>query len=72
MNSALQIDQMTVEDKIRTMEDLWDSLCRNTAHIHSPTWHHDALAERDQSIHVGEAVFEEWGSAKKKIRESLS
>jgi hypothetical protein len=71
MNIALPLDQMTIGDKIRTMEYLWDDLCQHADQVQSPTWHNDVLADREQKILVGEASFEEWKTAKKKIRESL-
>jgi hypothetical protein len=71
MYNALPLEQMTIEDKMRTMEALWDDLCRHSDEFNSPNWHHDILAEREQNIRVGEAVFEDWGTAKKRIRESL-
>lgn len=71
MNRALPLEQMTIEDKLRTMEDLWDDLCRHADQVQSPAWHGDALAERERNIRVGEASFEEWDTAKKKIRETL-
>lgn len=71
MYNALPLEQMTIEDKMRTMEDLWDDLCRRSEQVLSPTWHNDLLTEREQNIRVGEAVFEDWDAAKKRIRESI-
>jgi hypothetical protein len=71
MYNALPLEQMTIEDKLRTMEDLWDNLCSHTEQLQSPDWHLDILAEREMNLSVGEAAFEDWGTAKKRIRESL-
>lgn len=71
MHYSLPLEQMTTEDKIRTMEELWDDLCRRSADIVSPCWHHEVLTEREGAVTVGEAAFEEWGTAKQRIRESL-
>ena len=72
MNIALPLEQMTMEDKLCTMEDLWDDLCRHADQVQSPAWHNDVLAERERNILVGETSFEEWDTAKKKIRGTLS
>jgi hypothetical protein len=72
MYTALPPEKMSIEDRIRTMEDLWDDLCRRSNEVLSPDWHHDVLAERELNIRVSEAVFEDWGNAKKRIRESLT
>jgi hypothetical protein len=72
MYNALPLEQMTIEDKMRTMEELWDDLCRHSDNVLSPAWHHEELLDREQSIRVGESVSEDWGSAKKRIREALT
>lgn len=61
---------MTIGDKIRIMEYLWGDLCQHADQVQSPAWHSDVLTERERNIQVGEASFEEWNTAKKKIRES--
>ncbi len=71
MNTAIKLDKMTTAEKIRTMEDLWDDLCRHADNLPSPAWHLDLLENRDESILAGEAKFEDWETAKKAIREKL-
>ena len=70
MSITLQLDQMSVGDKIRTMEYLWDDLCRR-AEVPLPTWHNEILLEREQDVLVGNAKFTEWDTAKKEIGHSL-
>ena len=72
MYNVLPLEQMTIQDKMRTMEDLWENLCRHSDQLQSPEWHQNILADREQSICVGEAVFEDWSAAKKRIRETLT
>ncbi|MBK1724009.1 addiction module protein [Thiocystis violacea] len=57
MKPNLQLDQMSVEEKILTMELLWDSLCQAPADLESPDWHGEILEERQRKIDAGEAVF---------------
>jgi hypothetical protein len=71
MNTAIKLEKMTTAEKIRTMEDLWDDLCRHADNFPSPAWHLDLLEKRDESILAGESKFEEWETAKKAIREKL-
>ena len=71
MNVVLPLEKMTIGDKIRTMEVLWDELCQHADQLQSPGWHGEVLAEREQSVLVGEASYEDWHAAKKKIRELL-
>ncbi|WP_020506076.1 addiction module protein [Lamprocystis purpurea] len=57
MKPNLQLDQMSVEEKIQTMELLWDSLCQAPTELESPDWHGEILKERQRKIGAGEAVF---------------
>lgn len=72
MNILLPLEQMTIGDKIRTMEILWDDLCQHSDQLQSPGWHGDVLAERERNTLAGEASFVDWQTAKKRIRESFS
>ncbi len=65
MNTAIKLGKMTTAEKLRTMEDLWDDLCRHAENLPSPAWHLDLLDKRDQSILAGESKFEDWDTAKK-------
>ena len=67
----ISINKMTTEEKIRTMEDLWDDLCHHAAEIPSPAWHNDVLSQREESISKGNETFTDWEKAKKSIRKKL-
>ena len=71
MNIALPLDRMTVADKLRTMEILWEDLCRSSDELHSPSWHSDVLSERDSRVEEGKENVYEWGEAKRRIRGSV-
>lgn len=72
MKPNLQLDQMSVEEKILTMELLWDSLRQVPNDLESPDWHGEILAERAAAVERGEDGFEDWESAKADIRSQLS
>jgi hypothetical protein len=72
MKPNLQLDQMSVEEKIQTMEQLWDSLSQVPANLETPDWHGEILAERAAAVERGEDGFEDWESAKADIRSQLS
>jgi hypothetical protein len=72
VDAPLQLDQMTTAAKIRTMEMLWDDLCRRPDGISSPIWRNEVLAEREQKVLSGEAKIEDWETAKVKMKESIS
>jgi putative addiction module component len=72
MATMLQIDQMTLEEKLRAMEALWDDLCQREEDVPVPQWHKDLLDERERLIEQGTAQFRDWETAKKRISERTS
>jgi len=72
MTVMLPVDQMTVEEKLRTMEILWDDLRRNEENIPVPQWHKELLDERERLVREGKAHFENWETVKKRITDRVS
>ena len=68
----LPLNEMSVEEKLQTMEALWQSLSSDLAAVESPPWHEEELAEREWKIESGEAKFVEWEKAKADIRRRTS
>ena len=52
-----EIKKMSISERIRTMEAIWDSLLYDNADIPSPEWHGNILAERKRKIDEGSARF---------------
>ncbi|MFQ5638506.1 MAG: addiction module protein [bacterium] len=52
-----EIKNMSIIERLQTMEELWDSLCQEESDIESPKWHRDILEERRKIIEKGEAKF---------------
>jgi len=72
MKAEINFEQMTIIDKLRIMELLWDDLCRTESEIPSPQWHKQILMEREKLIREGEDEFVDWDQAKKEIRRQIS
>ena len=72
MATQLQIDQMTITEKLRVMEELWQDLRTSAGAVPVPQWHKDVLDEREQLIESGDAQFEDWDIAKTRITEQTS
>lgn len=72
MSTTLQIDQMTLEEKLRAMEELWDDLCQSEEDVPVPQWQRELLEERERLIERGLAQFADWETAKKRISERTS
>ena len=66
--STLAIQQMSWEEKLRAMEELWADLTRDDAKYASPSWHFDELKRTEQDIRAGRIKFIDWETAKKSIR----
>ena len=71
MGVANDLEKMTIEEKIRAMESLWDDLCRQVPEKLTQPWHGEVLAQRERTESDGDAQFIDWDAAKKKLRESL-
>jgi Putative addiction module component. len=65
--AVIQIDQMTLEEKLLAMEALWDDLCRREAGVPVLQWHKDLLDERERLVREGKAQFTDWETAKRRI-----
>ena len=71
MSVELQIEQMTIEEKLRAMEALWVDLCRHEENLPSPAWHEQVLHDREARVQSGEEKFVDWETAKKQLRSRL-
>jgi hypothetical protein len=52
---SLPLDQLTVEEKLKAIEMLWDDLCRNEKQIPVADWQKELLDERQRQIGKGDA-----------------
>jgi hypothetical protein len=70
--SALEIQQMPRQEKLKLMETLWVELSRDEAELESPTWHADALRETSERRARGEETILDWEQAKAKLRQGAA
>ncbi len=68
----LNLEEMTIEEKMQAMEMLWDDFCRKQPDFQSPNWHRDILLEREKRLKEGTDKFIDWKLAKKEIMDSIS
>jgi hypothetical protein len=66
--SALEIQQMPRQEKLKLMEALWMDLSRDEAELESPAWHGDALRETADRVARGEEKHLNWEQAKAELR----
>lgn len=72
MPAELHIEEMTLDEKLRAMEALWDDLCRREETVPVYQWQKDLLDERERLTREGKARFSDWESAKKRITARVS
>lgn len=66
--SALEIQQLPRQERLKLMESLWAELSRDAAKLKSPAWHAEALRETAERRSRGEEALIEWEEAKTKLR----
>lgn len=52
-----EIRKMSVQERLTTMEQLWDSLCQEDVDLESPSWHGEILAERKKMMDSPDARY---------------
>ena len=67
MHAAIPLDKMDVIEKLRALEEIWDSLCHSQVDVPSPEWHGDVLREREQRIQEGKSKFIDLAEAKRRV-----
>jgi len=71
MAIAIPLGRMTVPDKLRAIEEIWDNLLHTSEDIPSPSWHADVLNAREKRVRDGSAKFSDWTDAKQRIRKRV-
>lgn len=71
MAADIDIEQMSIPDKLRIREALWTDISAKDTEVVSPEWHGDVLVERERLIASGEEHFIDWEVAKRQLREEL-
>jgi hypothetical protein len=66
--SAVELEQMPREEKLRLMEALWADLSRNDEDINAPAWHGDVLHETAERLAAGAEQVLDWSEAKDRLR----
>ena len=57
MIQVADIERMSLEERLQTMELLWPSIVRTPEAVDSPDWHKEVLAERLAKVERGEGEF---------------
>ena len=68
---GLDLEQMSREEKLKAMHQLWEDLARDEVAMESPAWHADALREVGERMHQGVERVHDWEDAKKELRKRM-
>ena len=71
MSTTLELDSISVEEKLEAMEALWADLGGAEA-IPVYDWQRELLDERERMIEEGSAKFSDWEEAKERITKITS
>ena len=71
MSVELQLDKMTLAEKLATMELIWADLSRDPSDVPSPAWHRAVLEERKRLVVEGKRRFLDWDTAMTELREEV-
>ncbi len=66
---ASEISNMSIAERLQTMEAIWDSLTHEDTDIESPDWHNDVLTERKKAIENGSAKLISLNELKASLKE---
>ena len=66
--SAIELQSMSREEKLKVMHALWEDLARDEDSLESPAWHGDALRETEKRVHSGAEPVRNWDEAKEELR----
>jgi hypothetical protein len=64
----LDLQQMSREEKLKAMHELWEDLALDEAAIESPSWHGEALRETEERVRTGVERAHDWEDVKKELR----
>jgi len=69
MQLVIPLEKMTTADKLKALEEIWSDLQRTPDEVPSPAWHADVLRAREARVKEGSSEFQDWPTAKRRIRE---
>lgn len=71
MTIQLALNEMSMDEKLMLMEQLWDDISSSSGSEASPQWHADVLDARMRAVEEGRTVFVSWDGAKCRLRDRI-
>lgn len=67
MAVGIEIEKLSVAEKVQLLESVWESLCAHPGDVQSPEWHREVLDERRRRLKDGQATISAWSDAKVRL-----
>lgn len=67
ISTDISIEKMSVAEKVRLLESVWESLCAHPGDVQSPEWHREVLEDRRRRLEEGLATVSAWTDAKARL-----
>jgi putative addiction module component (TIGR02574 family) len=70
MSVDIQLESLSVAEKVQLLESVWQSLCAHPGDVRSPEWHREVLEERRRRLEegrAGRATISTWADAKARL-----
>ena len=67
MATDISIEPISVAEKMRLLESVWESLCAHATDVQSPDWHREVLEDRKRRLEDGRATVSTWADAKARL-----
>ena len=67
MSTDFSTETMSVAEKVRLLESVWESLCAHSGDVQSPEWHREVLEDRKRRLEDGQATVLAWVDAKARL-----
>ncbi|MCJ8328552.1 MAG: addiction module protein [Lentisphaeria bacterium] len=70
MSNSITVSELSLDEKIRLMEELWQSLSSDSE-FKTPEWHNSVLDSRLKAYNSNDIPVSDWETAKEDIRNSI-
>ena len=68
----LELDKLSIEDKLKLIELIWNDLLKTEEKIPSPKWHEKELLLRERLVAEYKEKILDWNDAKKDIVKAIN
>ena len=67
----IDLNNLTIQDKLRLIEFIWNDLLKTEKEVPSPAWHKDELLAREKRVKENKEKILNWKEAKKDILKTI-